>query len=178
MYLIFLDYLVSRIYFWDWRWQQFLSFPVKLTLSIFQVFWETYILTKSQQLKISFRFVWISSILHTVSIWKLRAMVRAEITSTGLKRAILWHCIWKRNISLIITNTGIVAHMTICSSTPSEVTMKQKHQLRLHSFIAQTIGRLCLFKEKGEGRRSSYVGFFCMRQSVAGVMCRQWIRFL
>jgi len=45
---------------------------------------------KFQLLKISsFGFVWILSILHTMTVWKLKATVRAEITSTGLKRTIL-----------------------------------------------------------------------------------------
>lgn len=45
-------------------------------------------------------------------------------------------------------------------------------------FCSTTIDNLCLFKEMGRGRSSSYVGFFHMRQSVAGVKCRLWIRFL
>lgn len=125
-----------------------------------------------------FRFVWISSILHTVNIWKLRATARAEITSTGLKRTVLLYCLWKRSISLTTSSTRIVAHMTICSCTPSEATMKHKHQLGLYSFIAQTIDYLCLFKEMGRGRRGGYAGFFCMRQTVAGVTCRLWLSFL
>lgn len=157
--LIFLDSFGSRVSFWD---NQFLASLVKVDSWYFLSILRKCTLTKLQLLKSSsFKFVCISPILHTLSIWEMFGnnthRLKKDNSMTLLTK--------KKNTTEISLITSSTRTCDICSSTPPETTMKHKRQLGLGSFIAPTID---ITEEMKSERRSCYIGYigvFCTRKS-------------